>query len=1255
MKKFQLIIIIWIIILGVFCYTLLQPGLWKNQISNYCNNSLLKGSLWEINFGDLKGNMLTNITGKETEIHHPDGYSIVLSSWSVKLNILKTLIQLPTFEAIDINDFTIHTLIPEKYISDSLTSPLDIIPKTFPDFQMNRFSISGSINVENKFSSIAISSRGSIEAIDNILYIQLNNSVILDSTYLDKLEIDQCNINLNAVDQIILMELEANWKNTPIHYTFSLDKNRDHIIESSLEFRHFELGEYLPNFPQINPDFNQLSGHVYSNTGKGNTKTNFKLWNDVGDTIPGEFDIHIQENIVTINNAGIEFDSSFLELNFMLNLEGRLAGMCHVRHFKLEDWFNTQSKIILDGDFYYDGYILEDKIRDWSFSSDVLETGLIPGDTLTVSVSGFYNGTIFELSEPLIAILNGQYVTIDGFMDISSNQSQWIVSATDMDLALLPLKINEFDVDGILTGSIHVNGDFKSHSIEVDLSIDDFKAYLFSSSRYLLKGNIQDPIILHSGEMNLTFENGRWSGFDLGKGELDMTFNKGDIFLKDISTISGDNFLQASGKIIQKKVLSLDRFQMAYDDHYLAIPQPIEAIVSYNEITVKPFIVHVDDGVVEGTLKVDSRTDGRIKMFNVDGGFINNFFPKNKLDLSGLLFGEIGFTKTDSEKSTSFDITMKNGRIYNQVFNDLTLSAVFKQGIIHVEDFTLTNNEKTGIQVSGNIPIKEKSLLNTLNITSHFTYLNMDFFTQFIPDRFPITGTVSGDFNIISGGSSPLYKFDLTMENGFYDKIYLGNVSSNGFYKDNTLTFNSFSTINTEGNITGSASLPIELDFNSFNFGEKVLQKPVDVTVKGTFNHMDFLTEYLSTADSLRGTVNIELSITGRWDQLVRNGKISLENCRLYTSSLVDPITKIDGKGTLKNNVLNFDRFMCVKSGNNSGKNNLFVHGSVDLTHFFNPNYDLQIAGENILFKSLTDEIEGNVNMNFNISGGDTISIIGTIALNDLILFKEFNTSVLSEEEPENEKDILLHYDIDFPIKESISLVNSQIDAKLNGELHYTKWGNNTADYSGELFFTEGKFYYYSEMFTISEGFLYFTKKGFNPTLDIIANTNIEDEEIQVSFTGPLNEPNLVLSSESGFSQSDILELLTWGKRFEDETISYIGLGNQAAVKFEKWLDTQFDRKIMEMSGLNTLGILDEVQIEGATGLFDPKNADSFSIKAGLSKKVSLKYAYHRSFSLTNPSHTVGIEYKVNRYLSLLGNVDENGQIHAKYRLRYSY
>ena len=1255
MKQFQIIIISGIIILGVFCYTLLQPGLWKNQISDYCNNLLLKRSLWKIDLGDLKGNMLTKITGKGMEIYHPDGYSVVLSDWSVKLNILNTLIQLPTFEAIDINNFTIHMLSPDEDISDSLSSRLNIIPETFPDFQVKSYSITGSINVENKFHSIAVSSQGSVEAIDNKLDVQLNNSVFLDTIYLDRLEIYQCNISLNADDQIILMELEANWKNIPIHYSVFLDESRERYIESNLKFKHFELVDYLPNFPEINPDFNQVSGHINFNTDEGNTKTNLKLWNDIGDTIPVEIDLDIRENIFRINSARIEFDSSSLDMNFILNPEGLLSGSCYVRHLKLDDWFNTQSKIILDGDINFEGVILNDKIREWSFSSDVLETGLLSEDTLTVSISGEYDGTTFELSEPLIAILNGQHVEMEGFFDIPSDESQWTISLMDIDLALLPFKVKEIDVDGIMKGRIHVNGDFKSPTIELDLFVKDFKTYLFSSSRLLVKGNIQDPIILQGGAMNLTFENGKWSGFELGEGELDMTFNNGDILLKDISTISGDNFLQASGKIIQNNSIYLNRFQMAYDSHYLAIPQPIEATVSRNKISVKPFVVHVDDGVVEGVLQVDSKIDGRIRMSNVDGGFINKFFPKNKLDLSGLLFGEIGFTKTDLDQSASFDMTMKNGQIYNQVFNDLTLSAILKEGIIHIEDFTLTNHEQTGIHISGSVPINENFSSNAVEISSHFSYLNMDFFTQFIPDGFPITGIVTGDFNLKSEGSLPLYEFDMTMKNGYYDKIGLGNVSVEGFYRNNTLIFDSFSATNPRGNITGSASLPMELDYNSVDFGNKVLNKPVDITLIGSFNHMDYLTEYLSITDSLRGTVEIELSINGGWEKLIRNGKLSLEDCRLYTSTLGDPITKIDGKGTLKENILNIDQLQCIKSEDKPGDKNLFVNGRVDLTHFFKPNYDLQIKGANIFFKSLTDEMEGDVNIDLDISGNDTVSIVGNISLNELILFKEFTTSVLVGNKPENEEGSLIHYDIDFPIKESISLVNSQIDAKLNGELHYTKWGNNTADYSGELFFTEGKFYYYSEMFTVTEGFLYFTHKGFNPTLDIIAITNIEDEEIQIFFTGPLNEPNLVLSSESGFSQSDILELLTWGKRFEDETISYTGFGNQAAEKLEKWLDTQFDRKIMEMSGLNQLGILEEVQIEGATGLFDPKKADAFSIKAGLSNKVSLQYAYHRSFSLTNPSHTVGIEYKVNRHFSLLGNVDENGRVHAKYRLRYSY
>ena len=112
----------------------------------------------------------------------------------------------------------------------------------------------------------------------------------------DRLEIYQCNISLNADDQIILMELEANWKNIPIHYSVFLDESRERYIESNLKFKHFELVDYLPNFPEINPDFNQVSGHINFNTDEGNTKTNLKagyfpdwLWLKINQDIHSRF------------------------------------------------------------------------------------------------------------------------------------------------------------------------------------------------------------------------------------------------------------------------------------------------------------------------------------------------------------------------------------------------------------------------------------------------------------------------------------------------------------------------------------------------------------------------------------------------------------------------------------------------------------------------------------------------------------------------------------------------------------------------------------------------------------------------------------------------------------------------------------------------------------------------------------------------------------------------------------------------------
>jgi len=153
-----------------------------------------------------------------------------------------------------------------------------------------------------------------------------------------------------------------------------------------------------------------------------------------------------------------------------------------------------------------------------------------------------------------------------------------------------------------------------------------------------------------------------------------------------------------------------------------------------------------------------------------------------------------------------------------------------------------------------------------------------------------------------------------------------------------------------------------------------------------------------------------------------------------------------------------------------------------------------------------------------------------------------------------------------------------------------------------------------------------------------------------------MDNPQLILSSSSGFSQSDILELLTWRKRFEDQEMSSSGFGTQAQALFGVWFESQLEKNLLQMTGLKKLGLVEDVSISGTSTLLNPSTDTDVSIKAELTNKLAINYAYKRSFSLGNPENSMlGVELKLNRYVSLVANVDKTGNFHVKYRLRYSY
>ena len=239
-------------------------------------------------------------------------------------------------------------------------------------------------------------------------------------------------------------------------------------------------------------------------------------------------------------------------------------------------------------------------------------------------------------------------------------------------------------------------------------------------------------------------------------------------------------------------------------------------------------------------------------------------------------------------------------------------------------------------------------------------------------------------------------------------------------------------------------------------------------------------------------------------------------------------------------------------------------------------------------------------------------------------------------------------YSINFPIGDKLFIQNSQIDAEVSGNMSIQKLGNDPYRYAGELDVVEGKFYYYSDVFNIEEGHLTFDPTELNPKLDIRATTDISGEQILVSLTGELDDPVLVLEhSENFFSQEDLLQLLTLQRRFDDDVTGEIG--RQSAFLFGRFLENELEKNLSRSNPL-----FDEFEIEGSNTLIDPTDESNLAVKVGTRLTSNLSLSYKRSFSLVQPNQ-LGVEYRLNRNVSLMVTYDEDGQVHLKYRRKYRF
>ena len=1258
--------LLYIVLLVSIIYALGSSFLWEKTILGFINRSISKSKV-EVISGELSGNLLRNIIGENFEIIHPIYGNVYIAKILINYDYFGSLFGVNSFDDIYIDSLVFDS---KKYIEDNQNTEFESFP-----IQINKFSINGQLPLwfQNEMIIFKGIAEGKV-AWENEINLKIDRLSLENSgEYAFSFQMDNLELFKND-DSLSINNFSGKFGNAPINGEL-LYFQKESKIKGSLNIDEFAIPKELFSKTPLKGKFEKISGNVDFESISGDLNGNLSISNQLGLEMAGDMNIVKDNGNIFLKNLNLYGEDSNLKVNGVWEGNERLSGYFYLDSLDLSRWLIEQNPTLLSGMAILEGSIDNNQaLENIELTLEVAEYGVLNNQESSFHGTVLYSDSVVSTVDPVMLIIGESILSIDGELDLKSKKLNFISDLENADIKIINnFWMDEF-TDGIATGKLIIRGSIDNPDVVADLNCKNIKYKDFSMESINFDSEMESDSNFPSGFVNLKIDKGIWRNEKFDSGTLDISFSKNRMVVENCHFKSGDDYLLLSGSWLSKNKYRIDRIQSAYKDNYLVNAKPI--FISYQDtaVSVDPFEIHINDGILDGVLLFGAISEGRLKMANFDARVITQFIDSKYLDLSGIVFGELSFQNLDNELSYDVDIALKKGNYLGKEYDQMNLSFLLNSSKLIIDDFSFTADTSLGFELSGILPFKKSNKSNAeVSLNTSFKDIPLEMIHRLIPNFFNLEGDATGLLSIGGNLGKTNFNYETSIDHAVFDKIYLGSLKSKGSYNGSFLSVEYAESNDNSDKIFSMGDVPFDLNLNSEKFGQFFNDKNINYTASAKLTSMPFLSNYITELDSISGTINIDLSLSGPSSAIIRNGEITLSNSSVYTMLINNPIISVNGKGVLENNILNIENLKGSSINtrdNNFGKigDNISVNGSIDFSKFFEPNYDLIVNSINnkyIYLDAIPIDITGIIDsMNVKVFGKDTVNITGLIEVDEATLFHEFISEDIGETLISSDG-VVMSYSLNVPIKDEGKFQNSQVDAIMTGEISLAKTGNEYWNIGGEVYIEDGSILSFKDNFTGLNGYVIFDNNGINPDMDLMASTTIADEEIRLKIKGDLNNADLVLESSSGFSESDIIELLTFGSRFEDQALSSNGFGVQATSMLGSLLETQLEKNLEEMSALKILKP-DEIDVSGTASFISGQNLSAsqrndledfkISAKKKFGSKTYANLSYKKSFSLTNPDQLqIGVEYKLNRNLSLVGNMDDKGNLHLKYRYRYAY
>lgn len=685
-----------------------------------------------------------------------------------------------------------------------------------------------------------------------------------------------------------------------------------------------------------------------------------------------------------------------------------------------------------------------------------------------------------------------------------------------------------------------------------------------------------------------------------------------------------------------------------------------------------------------GALAVSGRLDDRrdqvevnvaatgveVSAFRLDGGELRGGTASGQLSLRGPL----------SHPSGNASLKWVGARALDTDVNEITLSCDIDAGGISFERFWIDSpvgsclvTGRVGMAldlariVAGDWENLARSAEEApLELTVSVSNLDLGWVGATASVGKELSGSVSVSGGVSGSLASPLLSLDLRADALGASGFSVDQITGTFEYTDRRLRLSGVEA--TRGDVTAliEGYLPVSI---STRGGLALLNTdPMAFDIEVTPGDFGVAAEVWDGFARSSGTFAVDATVTGTPSAPVFSGSGWLEKCAFRLVGMEEQYSEIRCKYTLSG-----DKIEVTEVTGKGGKNGSFKGSGVITLAWpgvVDYNFDLAFQQMPVLTPADFDAIvSGELAVTaYRLDEGKLIpQIAGRVVVDEASYIGKVGEAAELRGSTAAAGTVTPSWlaDLEIEIPGTVTVSNPDAKLTLAGDILLIKDFDGLKP-RGELTVVSGDYYLVNTDFSVTSGTITFGEVvGVNPDLDITAETVLPndqtgiEETIYVHLMGTAREPTIRVSSTSGYSETDIYNMLLaetlWGQGPQE-----VG-GPDISALATNTLFSAIDARLRDLFGSRPPVTIDltrkQYNAEG-TGEVETR----ISVGRNLSRRLFVRY--EQGFSAIT-SREVNLDYRVNRYLLLRSQIINNpdrgireqsgSEINFDLKLRYEF